>query len=47
MPVDDFSTVVEPWLRQLKDDPKHPPPDNLETTTFPLGGKTLRGKSSR
>ena len=41
---DEFSEVVEPWLKDLKDDTSRPQPDDLETTTYPLGGKDLEGQ---
>ncbi|MBB5211487.1 hypothetical protein [Microbulbifer hydrolyticus] len=41
----DFAEVVEPWLKELKEDSKRPPlPDDLETTTFPLGGADIEGE---
>lgn len=41
----DFSSVADPWLRKLNDDPSRSLPESIETTTFPLGGAELEGRS--
>ena len=43
MAVTDFAQLADPWLGQLQDNPSCPLPQNLDSTTFPLGGDELDG----
>ena len=41
----DFAEVVEPWLNMLNENPECPPlPEDLSTTTSPIGAKDLEGQ---
>lgn len=40
----DFAQIADPWLEQLQDDPSRPLPQNVEPTTFPLGGSEIDGQ---
>lgn len=44
MAVTDFADIADPWLGQLQDDPSRPLPQDLDSTTFPLGGDELDGQ---